>query len=389
MSIENESERPTPAPGDEEGLPGAGTGLAPRAEEALIPEGAADESKALTPEDSAFVADALDDLTSMNPKQQSEAERFALDFLAKIARLKGVKIEREAFLRQELVKLGASEEQLGRALASTPVQAGFGIDALDALADACIAFETKKSAAFSFASGLPGGPAMAATIPADIAQYYVHAFRVMQKLAYLYGWQDFFGDVDRTDDETLGRFALFFGVMLGVGGASASLSSFAAQVARPALHKQIAKQTLTKTSWYPVLKQSLRLIGVKVTKDSFARSVTKLVPVAGGVISGGMTLVSLRHQSARLKARLRELPPPGVDAQEYTAALTGASDPEENPGKAGRAAAAIGSAAANTLDRARSAFDEAGEGAKGAASEVSGRLRGAAHALFGKEHSAD
>lgn len=384
MSAENESARPTPA----EAPPAATAGLAPLAQGAL------------TPQESSFVDESLDKLGRMSPEQQSEAERSALDFLGKVARLKGVKIEREAFLRQELVKLGASEEQLGRALASTPVQAGFGIDALDALADASISFETKKSAAFSFASGLPGGPAIAATIPADIAQYYVHAFRVMQKLAYLYGWQDFFGDVDRTDDETLGRFALFFGVMLGVGGASASLSSFAAQVARPALHKQIAKQALTKTSWYPVLKQSLRLIGVKVTKDSFARSVTKLIPVAGGVISGGMTLVSLRHQSARLKARLRELPPPGLDARDYAAALADASQKQEAPGRAEQAAAVIGSAATTALEGARSALGSAGEtakttlngageGAKGIVGEASSRVRGAARILFGKDPSAE
>ena len=36
---------------------------------------------------------------------------------------------------------------------------------------------------------------MAGTIPADMTQYYVHAFRIMQKLAYLYGWQTFLKNV--------------------------------------------------------------------------------------------------------------------------------------------------------------------------------------------------
>ena len=62
------------------------------------------------------------------------------------------------------------------------------------------------------------------------------------------------------------------------------------------------------------MKQVLGLVGIKVTKDSFAKTVTKTVPLVGGVISGGMTLVSLRLQSERLHLHLRELPPPGMDA---------------------------------------------------------------------------
>lgn len=105
--------------------------------------------------------------------------------------------------------------------------------------------------------------------------------------------------------------------MMGVGGASASLTLFAAQVARPAIQRQISQKALTKTVWYGPVKSTLKLIGIKVTKDSFAKTVAKAVPLVGGVISGGMTLVSLRTQSGRLKAHLRELPPPGVDAAEY------------------------------------------------------------------------
>lgn len=64
-------------------------------------------------------------------------------------------------------------------------------ETLDDIARHSIAFETKKSATMAFAAGLPGGFALVGTVPADVAQYYIHAFRVMQKLAYLYGWQSF------------------------------------------------------------------------------------------------------------------------------------------------------------------------------------------------------
>lgn len=109
--------------------------------------------------------------------------------------------------------------------------------------------------------------------------------------------------------------------MLGVGGASVSVTAFATRVARPAVEKKIAGVALTKTVWYGPMKQVLRVIGVKLTKDSFAKAVSKTVPVASGVISGGLTFTSLRVQSRRLTRHLRQIPPPHVDAHEYLQAL--------------------------------------------------------------------
>lgn len=292
-------------------------------------------------------------------EQNSDAAAFATEFLKKIIRIRGVRIERSTFLTQELRKLNLDQEIIDRALAATPSQAGIPIAQLDELAGASISFETNKATALSFSAGLPGGFALFATVPADITQYYVHAFRVMQKLAYFYGWQDFIADLDDVDDETLGKLAVFLGVMMGVGGASASLTTFAAQVARPAVQKQITQKALTKTVWYGPVKSTLKLIGIKVTKDSFAKTVTKAIPVAGGVISGGMTLVSLRTQSGRLKQHLRELPPPGVDAAQYRRAVIAADEEEFF--------------AARRLAAARESIESAAEGA---ASGMKGVARG-------------
>ena len=262
-----------------------------------------------------------EELSGILAEQDDQAQKFAVKFLKKIIRLRGVRIGRDDYLRQELRKLGLDDDTITLALKTTPVQAGVSRAQLDRLAASTIAFETRKSAAISFATGLPGGFAMLATIPTDITQYYVHAFRVMQKLAYIYGWKDFLGDLDEIDDETIGKVTLFLGVMMGVGGASSSLTAFTTQIARPALQKQISKQALTKTAWYGPMKQILRVIGVNVTKNSFARTVTKAVPVVSGILSGGMTFMMLKNQAFRLQRHLRELPPPGVDAAQYLAAL--------------------------------------------------------------------
>ena len=54
--------------------------------------------------------------------------------------------------------------------------------------EAVIRSERLKVSGISAALGTPGGAAMAATIPADIAQYYGCMLRVAQKLLYLYGF---------------------------------------------------------------------------------------------------------------------------------------------------------------------------------------------------------
>lgn len=307
-------------------------------------------------DDPSRVPDVAEDIGRETDEKDSDAQDFAMTFLAKVIRLRGVKIDRADFLRQELRKLGMSEVSIAAAIETTPLHAGAGLAQLDVLADASIRFETTKSAALSFATGLPGGFALFATIPGDITQYYVHAFRVMQKLAYLYGWKDFLGDLDDVDDETVGRLAMFLGVMMGVGGTANALSAFAHQVARPALQKQIAQKALTKTVWYGPVKRTLRMIGIKLTKDSLAKSVTKAVPVAGGVISGGMTLISLRSQSQRLRDQLRVLPPPGTDAAEFELALRDVEDKkgrepsEDKRARAGQVVAGASSAIKGAAD---------------------------------------
>lgn len=313
-------------------------------------------------------------------EQNREAEEFAKSFLKTVLRLRGVRIEREQFLRSELHKRGIAREVIDEAIATSPAAAGIDVVLLDDMANAAIAFETRKSSALSFAAGLPGGFGLLATVPGDVTQFYVHAFRVMQKTAYVYGWQSFLEDSKEVDDETLGKLSMFLGVMLGVGGASSSLTVFAASVARPAIQKQVAGKALTKTTWYPVMKSTLRVIGVKLTKDSLAKTVTKVVPVAGGVISGGMTFVTLRGQSKRLMEHLRELPPPNVDAAEWRALVTRA-DAEEAL-RDNSVLSSVGGAVSNATEtastQARAALDGPGSAVKGAASGAGSAVKGAA-----------
>lgn len=86
-----------------------------------------------------------------------------------------------------------------------PIAAGVPQGIIDKLAKGSIDFETTKVTAISAAAGLPGGTAIAATIPADLAQFYAHVLRIAQKLAYLYGWDELFSEngMDDGTEQTL------------------------------------------------------------------------------------------------------------------------------------------------------------------------------------------
>ena len=315
-----------------------------------------------------------DELRGITAEQASSAELHGLDFLKKIVRFPGVRINRDEFLRQELTKLRASEEVIERALATSPALAGVPLLALDTLADETITYETNKSAALSFAAGLPGGFAMLGTIPADLMQYYAHALRIMQKLAYLYGWRDLLADVDE-DDEMLGVLAVFFGVMLGVGGAAQSLTAFARIDAKTAYQKHVTKRALMSITWYPVVKYSLRVIGINITKSSFTKGASKIVPVIGGFVSSGLTFMALQTQSARLKGHLRELPPPGIDAEGWAQHVLDTTPARGKQLVADEVQETMKGKARVVMVGAKSAVSGIAEGATGIAGGVKQRLR--------------
>ena len=315
-----------------------------------------------------------DELRGITAEQASSAELHGLDFLKKVVRFPGVRINRDEFLRQELTKLRASEEVIERALATSPALAGVPLLALDTLADETITYETNKSAALSFAAGLPGGFAMLGTIPADLMQYYAHALRIMQKLAYLYGWRDLLADVDE-DDEMLGVLAVFFGVMLGVGGAAQSLTAFARIAAKTANQKHVTKRALMSITWYPVVKYSLRVIGINITKSSFTKGASKIVPVIGGFVSSGLTFMALQTQSARLKGHLRELPPPGIDAEAWAQHVLDTTPARGKQLVADEVQETMKGKARVVMVGAKSAVSGIAEGATGIAGGVKQRLR--------------
>lgn len=159
------------------------------------------------------------------------------------------------------------------------------------------------------------------------------------------------------------------------------------QVAVPAVQKQIAQKALTKTVWYTPMKKTLAFIGVKVTKDSFAKTVTKAVLVVGGVISGSITLVALKSQSVRLLVHLREMPPPGADAAEYASILARVGSIEQTPTIAELTRSAdsgLKSAAAEASDVAAGAAASAKDAAVSTAVQTTQNAKRVTSGLLGR-----
>ena len=248
--------------------------------------------------------------------QDAELQEYARVFLLKAMRLRGVAVKREQFLRAELRRHGLSDRTIAEAVALTPIQAGVDQEILDSIASRAVRFETNKSSVISFTSGIPGGITMFAMVPVDLLQYFIHAFRIIQKVAYIYGWKDLLGDVDEVDDGTFQRMTLLLGFMMGLSKMNSKVTAFTT-VAGSKLGKSVASKPLTQTTWYVPLKKVLHHVGINITKDTVGKSISKAVPVLGGIISGGMTFAILTAESNRLKKHLRELPPPGVDAEEF------------------------------------------------------------------------
>ncbi|MFD4694222.1 hypothetical protein [Streptomyces sp. NPDC058463] len=239
-------------------------------------------------------------------KVSENAESRFSALLVGAARLPGVRVDREAYLRTALARL-CSEDELRRAIEETPAAAGIPLAVLDRVANASIRYETAKVSALSAAAGIPGFIALPATVPADLAQYVGHMLRIAQKLAYLYSWPDLFSvDTDDLDDATKGVLTLFFGVMFGTQSANAAVGKVAGMMSEQ-VAKKLPQKALTQGVVYPIVKKVAGYLGVEMTKQTFAKSVSKAIPLVGAAVSGGLTFATFRPMSRRLKTHLSGL----------------------------------------------------------------------------------
>lgn len=222
--------------------------------------------------------------------------------LSIVLRMPGVRVDRIAFLRDELK--GHCNQQKLDMLANVRPYALVSDEVIDSIALGCINRHTALATTGSTIAGLPGGLAMAATIPGDITQYFFHVVVLSQKLAYLYGFPDLSNEDGELGEEATDLLTIFIGSMMGVRVADQGIGELAKGLATSAVSR-LPRVAISKVAIYPIAMQVAKLIGTKLTKDSFAKSVGKFIPIAGGVFSGTLTLLTFRPGALRLKKRLQ------------------------------------------------------------------------------------
>lgn len=217
----------------------------------------------------------------------------------------GVRIDRAHFLQKEF-QTKLPQAVIDDAIAYNPLHAGISLELINNIADEVIKYERTCVSGISAALGMPGGIAMAATIPTDIAQYYGYMLRATQKLMYLYGFPAINTEEkgQTFDSETLNILIICLGVMYGAAGAGNALKAMAKALAA-GVEKQLLRRALTKGTIYPIVKSVAKWFSVKMTKEVFAGFFKKAIPVVGGVIGGGITFLSFKPCCDKLKASLQ------------------------------------------------------------------------------------
>ncbi len=232
----------------------------------------------------------------MNKNNQEKAYDTTLQLIGTVAKLPIIRVGKDEFLK----KLFASSPYIDDIIANGP-QSVFTVDALRKKASELIKSCTNKTSVASFVSGLPSNPiAMVAAGGADVVQYFAFAINMAQQIAYLFGEAELFNNTGNqlTEDDKV-RIIAYLGVMLGAGGAATIIANIS-KVAGANIGKKVAAKSLTKTAWYPLVKKVGAIIGQKITKQTVSKTLTKAVPIVGGVISGGLTYITFRPMGEKL-----------------------------------------------------------------------------------------
>ena len=222
------------------------------------------------------------------------------EIISKAIQIPGVKVDRNNFLAESF---SSKVDLLENIINNGPVEAGITKEEINNIANKLIIKRTSQSSAASFAAGIPGGLAMAATIPADMLQFFGMSLRLAQELSYLYGADDLWKNGQVDDEKVKNQLILYCGVMFGVSGAVSGVRVLSTQVAKTAL-KKIPQKALTKTFWYPMIKKICSFVGYTLTKKTLASGVSKVIPVIGGVISGTINFASMMPMARRLNDTL-------------------------------------------------------------------------------------
>ncbi len=229
-----------------------------------------------------------------------------ISFLKNILKIPGAKVNRVAFLKKEFGNLSLEEMQV--CVNESPVKV-VPLETIDQHAKALINSHTFKVSTLSAISGIPGGFAMIAAIPADLANYYYHVVCIGQKLGYLYGYPDMIDDNNRLTPEGEILLTAFIGVMNKVEVANQLIKRLAVEISER-VGSEVATRVVANIFSKQLLSQGIetvaRKLGTQIASKGASRGLSKAIPVISGVICGGLTYATYRSQAKRLQEALKQ-----------------------------------------------------------------------------------
>ena len=222
--------------------------------------------------------------------------------LDKVLKLPGVRINREEYLKKELLRF-YSEEEIDLILKKAIKNSCIDIKKLDTIANAAINYHTTIATGLSVVAGIPGGVAALATIPTDLTQFYAQVLMVAQKLSFIYGWGNNY--TTEPDEEFKYQMTLFIGAMSGAKVSYTAIKTMAREFAKQ-VEKRLPQVALTKYAFYNIAKQVAKWLGISLTKKSFAKGLAKIIPYVSGLISGVVTVATFKPMAKRLQKVLKD-----------------------------------------------------------------------------------
>lgn len=229
-------------------------------------------------------------------------------FLTKVGNVPGIRVDRMDYLQKTFARKHKSE--LSGIISKGPLAAGISKEEVSKMADQAIWAEAWPTTLISAGTGVFGGATMVAAIPADILQFYGHIFRMMQKLMYLYGWEENIFDEDNNiEDSTMNMLMLYMGVMFGISAAGKLIAQITSHAAKKLLRDvpiRVIRAFFTKQAVREVIKKIIKAVGVKTAAKMTISAGSKTVPLIGAITSGVFTTAFFIPMAKRLKKQLAD-----------------------------------------------------------------------------------
>jgi len=215
---------------------------------------------------------------------------------------KHIVIDRRSWLYATLI--ARCPEQLARqAVEQTPAAARIDVALLDNLAAAIIKEHIYKTTSVSFATTLPPPPFDFILIATDIANYYINALWLCQKLAYLYGW----GDVRQQADPTEPNLQLLYllCIFVGINPEEENMLALVKHIYTSVGEKYKGKNIRKKFAYYSV-NRLFKILSRRLGKKPLGQVLAKALWILGGAISAYYTYKSFSEQANRFQQILKD-----------------------------------------------------------------------------------